>query len=414
MTVITDAEFEEAAALAPGVVRRYLSGKGWNAERDLSGAELWEWRPQDEPGSPYDPNPPYELLVPMQRRRDYAGRVADILETLAVVEARRPGDILREMRLPPVDWQFLRLVPPGPSGTAPLLDLVSALTGLKELHTAAASSALNPQAVQPAQKPQVVKDHVAAVRLDQTRVGSYVIAAHTPLPESMYGESADESGQGALFDDAELDRRNSLLADAELNRLGLQRSEPFSRQVSRMLYAGVTCAHAAAEGALADDSVPHFEHLTRAGLSANLCEALVKIAGEERRDFSMAFAWSSEMPMEQPSPPVEITPRHVEALEAVAKDLRERLGREENAVLNGVVTKLRRDVNPREATIYGSFLHDEALRQRSVRVELRAEDIDRAADAWRQGLEVAVAGDLEPRGTGVRMRRVTMFVVRPE
>jgi hypothetical protein len=81
-----------------------------------------------------------------RRRRDYAGRVADILETLAVVEARRPGDILREMRLPPVDWQFLRLVPPGPSGTAPLLDLVSALTGLKDLHTAAASSALNPQA----------------------------------------------------------------------------------------------------------------------------------------------------------------------------------------------------------------------------------------------------------------------------
>ncbi len=87
------------------------------------------------------------------------------------------------MRLPPVDWQFLRLVPPGPSGTAPLLDLVSALTGLKDLHTAAASSALGPRAVQPAQKPQPVKDHVASVRLDQTRVGSYIVATHVPLPE---------------------------------------------------------------------------------------------------------------------------------------------------------------------------------------------------------------------------------------
>ncbi|MEU3147802.1 hypothetical protein, partial [Streptomyces sp. NPDC006999] len=37
-----------------------------------------------------------------------------------------------------------------------------------------------------------------------------------------------------------------------------------------------------------------------------------------------------------------------------------------------------------------------------------------SVDAWRAGLEVAVAGDLEPRGTGVRMRRVTRFVVRPE
>ncbi|WP_445280037.1 hypothetical protein [Streptomyces sp. DSM 118148] len=396
MTVITDAEFEEAATLAPGVVRRYLSGKGWNAERDLSGAELWEWKPRDEPG------PPYELLVPVMRRRDYAGRVADILETLAVVESRRPGDILREMRLPPVDWQFLRLVPPGPSGTAPLLDLVSALSGLKDLHTAAASSALTPQAVQPGQKPQVVKDHVAAVRLDQTRVGSYVIAAHTPLPERSAGGREGRAVQGSLFN------------DAEPSRHGPPPAEPFARTVSRMLFAGVTCAREAAERTLADDSVSHFEHLTRAGLSANLCEALVRIAGEERRDFSLAFAWSSEMPVEQPSPPVAISHRQVEALEAVARDLRERLGREENAVLNGVVTKLRRDVTPHEATIYGSFLHEDVLRQRSVRVELRAEDIDNAADAWRRGLEVAVAGDLEPRGTGVRMRRVTMFVVRPE
>jgi hypothetical protein len=398
MTVITDAEFTQAESLAPEVVRRYLSEKGWSAERDLSGAELWEWKPRDEPG------PPYELLVPVRRRRDYAGRVADILETLAVVEGRPAGDILREMRLPPVDWQFLRLVPPGPSGTAPLVDLVSALTGLKDLHTAAASSALGPRAVQPAQKPQSVKDHVAAVRLDQTRVGSYVVAAHVPLPEDSHG-GHDLEGQGFLFDETELTRQRVLAA---------QRSEPFARRVSRMLYAGVACAHQAAELTLAEDSVPHVEHMANAGLSANLCEALVKMAGEERRDFSLSFAWSSERPMEQPSPPVSISRRHTMALEAVAQDLRERLGREEGAILHGVVKKLHRDMHPREATIFGSFLHDEDRRQRSVRVELRAEDIDRAADAWRDGWEVTVTGNLEPRGTGVRMRGVTGFVVRPE
>ncbi|MEU9340456.1 hypothetical protein AB0D74_04430 [Streptomyces sp. NPDC048278] len=398
MTVITDAEFAEAATVAPAVVRRYLSGKGWSAERDLSGSELWEWRPGDEPG------PPYELLVPVQRRRDYAGRVADILETLAVVEARSPSAILREMLLPPVDWQFLRLVPPGPSGTAPLLDLVSALTGLKDLHTAAASSALNPLAVQPAQKPQVVKDHVAAVRLDQTRVGSYVVAAHTPLPEGPYG-GYDRRGQGSLFHETDLVRRRML---------DLQPSEPFARRVSRMLYAGVTCAQAAAEQTLADDSVPHVEHMSGAGLSANLCESLVRIAGEESRDFSLSFAWSSELPVEQPSPPVGFSRRHAVALDAVAKDLRERLGREEGAVLHGVVMKLHRDVNPREATIYGYLVHEDTSRQRRVRVELRPEDLDKATDAWRRGLEVSVTGDLEPRGTGVRMRGVSVFVVQPE
>lgn len=350
--------------------------------------------------------------MPVRKRRDYAGRVADILETLAVVEARRPGDILREMLLPPVDWQFLRLMPPGPSGTAPLVDLVSALSGFRDLHTAAAASAAylapgdpdrDPPAVQPAQKPQMVKDHVAAVRLDQTRVGSYVIAAHTPLPRPPAPAGRhEEDGQDSLFDDVELSRRER------------RPPEPYARRVARMLAAGVTCAHFAAAETLAGDSVPQSEYMTRAGLSANLCEALVKIAGEERRDFSLSYAWSSELLMEQSSPPVMITGRHVVALEAVAKDLRERLGREQGAILQGVVTKLQRDRDPREATIYGSFVHEDSPRQRRVLVELRPEDVDAAVRAWRQGVEVVVTGDLEPRGTGVRMRGVTVFTVGAE
>lgn len=395
MTVITDSEFEEAADLAPAVVRRYLSAKGWRAERGLSGGELWER------GAADDPDPPYEVLVPMRRRRDYAGRVADILETLAVVETRRTGDILREMQMPPVDWQLLRLQPPGPSGTAPLLDLVSALTGLKDLHTAAASSALLPQAVQPGQKPQVVKEHVASVRLDQTRVGSYILAAHTPLPELSTGRHADGGPQSALFDE-------TVLAGH-----GVRPPEPFARRVSRMLYAGVACARAAAQETLNRDSLADFGLYTEAGLSANLCESLVRMAGEERRTFSMDFAWSSEMPVEQPSPPVELTPRHVEALEAGAKDLRERAAREEGAILNGVVTRLSGQ-DDRQATIYGSLLHEDASRVRSVRVELRPEDVDKATAAWLDGFEVAVHGDVEPYGTGVRMRGVRAFVVRPE
>lgn len=397
MSAITDAEFEEALALAPEVVRRYLSGKGWHAEHDLSGGELWERVPEDEPG------PPYELLVPSRRRRDYASRMADILETLAIVEARRPGDILREMKLPPVDWQFLRLVPPGPSGTAPLLDLVSALTGLKELHTAAASSAMTPQAVQPGQKPQAVKDHVAAVRLDQTRVGSYVVAAHTPLPDLGVRRRREAMRQASLFDD-----------DAFPEGSGEPPPEPFGRMVSRMLFAGVTCAYAAAVRTLERDSLADFEPYTDAGLSANLCEALVKIAGEERRQFSLAFAWSAELPVEQASPPVTLTPLHLEVLEEGAKDLRERLGREQGALLVGVVNRLHAEESHREATIYGSFDHDDSARPRRVRVRLRPEDVDRATGAWRHGLEVAVRGDLEPRGTGVRMRAVTAFTVRQD
>ncbi|KOT32337.1 hypothetical protein ADK41_30080 [Streptomyces caelestis] len=397
MNVITDAEFEEAQTLAPETLRRYLSGKGWRTERAFSGAELWERYVETEPDAPY------EVLVPAERRRDYPGRIADILETLAVVEARRPGDILREMRLPPSDWQFLRLTPPGPSGTAPLLDLVSALNGLRELHTAAASSALTPQVVQPAQKPQAVKDHVASVRLDQTRVGSYVVAAHTPLPHQRARRLQEAVRQAALFD-----------ADPFPGGPGARASEPYARQVSRVLFAGVTCARVAADESLERDSLADFARFIEAGLSANLCEALVRIAGEERRGYSLSFAWAPDLPVTQASPPVAITPRHVMVLEEGAKDLRKRLDRELGVVLVGMVTRLRAEKGQhREATVYGSFAHEGWGRPRQVRVQLSREHVEQAMSAWRHRWQVVVRGNLETRGNGLLLRPVTEFEVRP-
>ncbi len=304
MTVISDAEFDRAAELAPNALLRYLRGRGWSPLRDYGRGQLWVLP------VPGDPAVPYEVMVPLDRRpRDYADRVADVLETLSAVEARRPGEVLREIALPPADWQYLRLLPPGPSGTAPLVDLVPALTGLKELMTAAAAAALapEPQPVQPSQKPQRVKDFVSSVRLDQTRVGSYVIAAHTPLPEP-------PPQSGLIFDD---------FADES-------RREPFERLVSRRLYAGVLCAHQAAKRTLEEDSLEDFAQYASAGVSANLCEALVRIAGEDRRTYELSWAWSGELPVEQETPPVSIPTLLIPALEAGAKDLRARLGQRED------------------------------------------------------------------------------------
>lgn len=84
--------------------------------------------------------------------------------------------------------------------------------------------------------------------------------------------------------------------------------------------------------------------------------------------------------------------------------LRDRLAHESDAILRGMVTRLRREEGEREATIYGSFAHEDFARLRKVRVALRPEDLDQATVAFRDRLEVTVTGDVEPSGTGVRMR----------
>ncbi|MBT2524552.1 hypothetical protein J7E91_03690 [Streptomyces sp. ISL-99] len=387
MTVISDAEFDRAAELAPHALLRYLRGRGWSPLRDYGRGQLWVLPVPDDPALPY------EVMVPLDRRpRDYGDRVADVLETLSAVEARRPGDVLREIALPPADWQYLRLLPPGPSGTAPLVDLVPALTGLKELMTAAAAAALapEPQPVQPSQKPQRVKDFVSSVRLDQTRVGSYVIAAHTPLPEP-------PPQSELIFDD---------FADES-------RREPFERLVSRRLYAGVLCAYQAAKRTLEEDSLDDFAQYASAGVSANLCEALVRISGEERRTYELSWAWSGELPVEQETPPVSIPTLLIPALEAGAKDLRARLG-QRDAFVNGTVVRLDRSLpyGPGEATVLGATDGEEGRRPRRYRMVLEQDDYSRATFAHREGHEVTVRGDVVMRGGHARLEPVTGFTVR--
>ncbi|CAM5349811.1 hypothetical protein SALBM135S_09227 [Streptomyces alboniger] len=384
MITISDTEFDRAGELSPVALLRYLSSRGWSRLRDYGKGQLWGLSDPERGGEPY------EVLVPLDRGpRDYAARVADLIETLSMVESRLPADVLREISLPSADWQFLRLTPPGPSGTAPLVDLVPALAGLRDLMTsaAAAAAAPAPQPVQPAQKPQVVKEHVASVRLDQTRVGSYVVAVHTPLPE------VPVPNPQALF---ELPAR----------------AEPFARKVTRTLYGAVVCAGQAADNSLRTDSLEDFSLYANVGLSANLCEALVKIGGEGESGFSLDFTWSADRPV-APTGRVQLSHEHLGALDAGAKDLRARLGRR-GMTLVGSVVRMHREAphGPGEITIAGSFTDRDEGRFRRVRMRLEPQDYDQAAVAHRKGDEVMVKGDLTVLGSNSRMERIVEFVVQ--
>ena len=383
MIAISDAELGQAKELATSSLLRYLRGHGWTPARNYGRGQLWVLP------VPGDFGEPYEVLVPLDRApRDYVDRVVDLVETLSVVEARRPADVLREMALPSADWQFLRLTPPGPSGTVPLNEVVPVLAGLRDLMTsaAAAEAAPEPQPVQPAQKPQVVKDHVASVRLDQTRVGSYVVAVHTPLP----GLAAQQD----LFDDT-------------------SRIEPFARRVSRRLYAALVCAREVADISLRNDEVADFAPFVPGGLSANLCEALVRIGGHEGPGFSFDFNWSSDLPMERPTERIRLARPQLIALDAGAKDLRARLG-SRDMTLTGSVVRLHRELphGPGAVTVAGSFEDWDEGRLRRVRMTLDQHDYDKAAEAHRRGDEVLVRGDLTALGNAPRMEGIRTFAVR--
>ncbi|MFF1645500.1 hypothetical protein [Streptomyces sp. NPDC058240] len=183
MIAISDAEFSQVNDLATSSLLRYLRGHGWSPFRDYGRGQLWVL---DAPG---ESGEPYEVMVPLDRGpRDYADRVADLVETLSVVEARLPADVLREMALPSADWQFLRLTPPGPSGTAPLVELVPALAGLRDLMTSAAAAVAAPEPQRPGA--------VTIAEYFDDRDGRRARRVRMSLDERDYGKAAEAHRRG--------------------------------------------------------------------------------------------------------------------------------------------------------------------------------------------------------------------------
>ncbi|MFJ6438718.1 hypothetical protein [Streptomyces sp. NPDC091416] len=104
-------DLDAAALLTPAQVETYLVNRGWaRAETEPPGGQIWI-RPDDEPLSPhltvlpeYKPHlvwPGYVRSLTSTRFRDYAGRVCELLLTLALFEHRLVSDVLADVRALP-------------------------------------------------------------------------------------------------------------------------------------------------------------------------------------------------------------------------------------------------------------------------------------------------------------------------
>jgi len=189
---------------------------------------------------PAPPSNPSRCWQPLDSQlRDYPSRIADLLRTLSVVEDRRPDDVLREMVLPSSDKQHLRLDPPTPSAQRLLRTSWLAVTGLRTCWflLRVRRSVQEVQAVQPAQKPQRVKEFNRSGAVGPNPAGElYHLQPHATA--------------------------RSLTESAHVRE---SPPEPFERQVSRQLYAGVVCAFQAATLSIQQDSLDDFDRYTGCG-----------------------------------------------------------------------------------------------------------------------------------------------------
>jgi hypothetical protein len=112
---------ERVDLLAPADLEDYLLGHGWHEDGSGSAVHVGKFR--------YDADPEVAVLVPRDRAFvDYAVRVGDVLQTLAVLERRPIWEILEALLA-----QRSRVVANGPAVRPPkATDSPSASRGKKD------------------------------------------------------------------------------------------------------------------------------------------------------------------------------------------------------------------------------------------------------------------------------------------
>jgi hypothetical protein len=346
---------DDLNTIRPEVIAAYLLNAGWRENGAFGKAVIWSQGETD-------------VLIPVSAElRDYPLRVAELVGTVAAAEQRSREQVLRDLRSPRLDVQYIRTMPEGPSGTTPLRDGFKAVKGVQELFLAAATSLVleTPIAALPAKKPQLAWNFLDDVRLGLPGEGSYVFRVETPL------DSRPRS-------DEPLDPRTVLLR----------------------LREAAQAAHLAARQSARERDLGVFEEYVGSGVTANLCEALTDIGGRNRNPFEIRFAWAPAVPPPEGEFNIAFDSNVINQLHVAGKHLRE-LPSADHATVTGQIRELRQELPNQfgRALIEGVLqVGQEVQVDQRVWVYLSAMDYRLAIQAHDHSAAVIAAGRLRTSG----------------
>ena len=347
-------------AVSPAALAAYARGAGWHRQepyRVHSDVYVGEARP--------------ELIVPRtERLGDYAGAVATLLEIFAQVVGQDELTVYRS--LVTADRDVIRFRAVGSDdGSVTLEDGVNLVGGARDLLLSAACSLRESRPVYRAGANREAADVLKQVSLGQTDQGSFVVTLLTsvvppPMP--------------------------SLIPDPD------DRNAPIERRMTRRLVEALTGARQALERTAAGDEGAFGESVAR-GVSANLCEALVRIV-EPFPKLDVGVSWSRTRPPTVAEALVRFGRADTALLREAARSFRDRAPRPDVG-LHGFVRRLDRGETAGDGTI--NLVTDIDGRRQSVAAVLERLDYERAVQAHNDRALVVLAGDLERLGQRWRL-----------
>jgi hypothetical protein len=307
------------AGILPSDIEDYLRYLGWTElGRESSRYSLWR-----------APLEGMELEIPARSSlKDYRRRLHEIVHDLSDSENRSVDDVVTALSKSWSDLFSLRLADNiAEYGTIPVSSAIIAFEQLKNMLSSAARSAVNPRNAYAARPPAEVLRYLREARFAQTRPGSYIINVVSPL----------------RF--AQADRRLEPV--------------PFSRRALATLATGLTRLRLAAEYVLESRNhvMTPFSDVVAEGVSANLCDAVLKTAAANLDGVVEAhFGWSFKFAAARPAVSSFVMPRNVLPIIRAASEYLKELEPEPEFELRGFVYRLediKNDEHSLRATVAG-------------------------------------------------------------
>ena len=347
-------------AVSPAALSAYARAAGWTRQQPYrvhSDVYVGDARP--------------EIIVPRtERLGDYASVVAALIDTFASVAGQDALAVYRSLVTTDRDVVRVRAAE-SEDGSVTLTAGVSLIDGAREMLLSAACSLRERQPVYRAGANREASDLLNRVRLGQTDHGSFVVTLLTPVvPPPM----------PALFPDA-----------GDL-------SAPIERRMTMRLVEALTAVRQATERTAAGDEEA-FGDAVAEGVSANLCEALVRLV-EPFPTLDVGVSWAQTRPLAIPSNVVRFGRADAALLREAARSLRDRAPRPD-VKLYGFVRLLKRGEEDDDGIIGLATTIDE--QRQSVKVVLDQVDYGRAIRAHHDRAPVLLHGDLDRMGQRWRL-----------
>ena len=316
------------------------------------------------------------FLPRTERLGDYASVVSRLITIFAKAADRDELSLYRDLVTADRDVVRARITETD-DGSLTLNRGVDLISGTRDLVLAAACSLREIQPLYRLGANREANDLLECIRLGQTEHGSFVLTLLTPVVSPPLPTLLQEYDDSDGYDDFD---------------------DPVERRMTRRLAEALTATCEATERATAGDGSAFSESVDR-GVSANLCDALVKLIGPFPT-LDISVAWARTRPISPSRKVFRLARADAAILSEAARQFRNREPQPDTRLF-GTVQRLRRDEDEASGTI---FLRTSiGGKNRSVAVVLKKTEYDRAIQAHKERMPIILYGDLERSGQRWRL-----------